>query len=553
MTAQDEAKGARRPPGGPSGQADQLVRRMTPPPDLLPVFDYSAPHLASIPDRMNAAAELIDRAVALGWGDRPAYIREGVVWSFARLKDRVERLQRLLVEDWKMASGARVLIRGTNSPMMVAAWLAVTRAGGIGVITMPLLRAKEIGFALERVQIGYALCEASLAEEMHLAADKAGGVKVGLYSPNGEGSAEIDRGLEAKAAGIAPHDTSADDPATICFTSGTTGNPKAAVHYHRDVIAISECWPRDLGVRLGDVHCGSPSIAFTYGFGSFLAFPLRWGASAVLLPKATPDAILDAVQRHRVTSLMAVPTSFNTMLDIAGQFDLSSLRRVTSAGEHLRERTFDAWKTATGLPLINGIGSTEMLNHFIAQPPSVDKPGATGRALPGYRAAVLDAQGNELGAGERGWIGVIGPTGCRYLDDVERQKGYIRKGWNVTGDIFERDQDGYFWFIDRGDDMIVSSGYNISGQEVERVILDHPKVRECAVAGVPDDERGVIVKAFVVLKDARDESEDTAKDIQDFVKNAIAPYKYPRRIKFVPDLPKTPTGKIQRFKLKEME
>jgi 2-aminobenzoate-CoA ligase len=551
-SAQETVKGWKPPPGGTSGHADQMVRNLLPSNDLLPLFDYSAPHLTAIPDRLNAAAALIDRAVALGWGDRPSYFIDGKAWSFSALKDRVERLQRLLVEDWKLAPGGRVLLRGSNSPMLVACWLAVARAGGVAVTTMPLLRAKELGFALSRLDIKLALCEDALAEEMNLAAAKAGGVRFGLFSPGCLGTAEIDRAIEAKPAGIVPHNTAADDPVAICFTSGTTGNPKAAAHYHRDVVAIAECWPKDLGVRLGDIYCGSPSIAFAYGFAAFLAFPLRWGASVVMLPKATPDAILDAVQRHRATGLMAVPTSYNAMLEMAGKFDLSSLRFSTSAGEHLRERTFNAWKERTGLSMINGIGSTEFLSHFIAQPPSVDKPGATGRAVPGYTAVIQDKDGNELGAGERGWLAVVGPTGCRYFDDVQRQMGYVKNGWNVTGDIFERDPDGFFWFIDRGDDLIVSAGYNISGQEVERAILDHPKVQECAVTSAPDAERGAIVKAFIVLKDGRDESEDTAKEIQEFVKNAIAPYKYPRAVSFVPELPKTPTGKIQRFKLKEM-
>jgi 2-aminobenzoate-CoA ligase len=520
----------------------------------MPVFDYSAPHLSGWPDRLNAAAELVDRACANGFAQSPATIWDGVVWSFAHLKDRSERIARLLTEDWGLVPGNRVLLRGTNSPMLLACWLGVVRAGGVAITTMPLLRAKELGFILERVQVRHALCEASLAQEMALAAEKAGEkVTFGLFHPVGTGGGDFERALEGKPTGFKTADTSADDPALIAFTSGTTGNPKAAVHYHRDVIAVAECWPRDFGIKPGDVHTGSPSMAFAYGFGAFIASPLRHGCCSVMLPKAAPDAILNAIAKHRVTSLFAVPTSYNAMMDEAKKHDLSSLRFCASAGEHLRDHTFRNWLEATGHRLVNGIGSTEMLNHFIAQPLSVDKPGATGRLLPGYTARIQDQAGNPVSPGEKGWLAVRGPVGCRYFDDPERQKIYVKQGWNVTGDIFEQDSEGWYWYIDRGDDMIVSSGYNISGAEVEQILIEHKKIKECAIVGAPDDERGQIVKAFVVLKDGATPSEDLSRDIQEFVKNAVAPYKYPRLVRFLDELPKTATGKIQRYLLKEME
>ncbi|TAN49147.1 MAG: 2-aminobenzoate-CoA ligase [Rhodospirillales bacterium] len=519
----------------------------------MPEFDYSAPHLQGWPDRMNAAAELVDRACALGMGESPATICADVVWSFTHLKERSEKVARVLAEDWGLVPGNRVLLRGTNSPMLLACWLGVVRAGGIAVTTMPLLRAKELGFILERVNIRHALCETALADEMMQAASKAGEtVAVGLFGPVGQGGSDFERALDAKPAGGGVADTAADDPALIVFTSGTTGNPKAAVHYHRDVIAVSECWPRAFGIRPGDVHAGSPSMAFSYGFGAFISFPLRHGCCSVMLQKAAPDAILNVIAKHRVTSLFAVPTSYNAMMDEVAKYDLSSLRFCASAGEHLRDHTFRNWQERTGMKLVNGIGSTEMLNHFIAQPLTVDRPGATGRLLPGYKARIVDKEGNPLPSGEKGWLAVQGPVGCRYFDDPERQKIYVRQGWNVTGDIFEQDGDGWFWYIDRGDDMIVSSGYNISAQEVEQVLIEHPKIKECAVVGAPDDERGQIVKAFVVLTDEAMASEDLAHDIQDFVKHAVAPYKYPRLVRFLDELPKTATGKIQRYLLKEM-
>lgn len=530
------------------------MRERLPAPELMPDFDYSAPHLKDWPDRMNAATELVDRACANGFAQSPATIWDGVVWSFAHLKERSEKIASLLTADWGLVPGNRVLLRGTNSPMLLACWLGVVRAGCIAVTTMPLLRAKELGFILERVNIRHTLCETSLADEMIGAAEKAGEkVAVGLFHPAGQGDGEFERALNVKPAGFKPADTAADDPAMIVFTSGTTGNPKAAVHYHRDIIAVAECWPREFGIRPGDVHAGSPSMAFSYGFGAFIAFPLRHGCCSVMLPKAAPDAILKAIAKHKVTSLFAVPTSYNAMIEEAGKYDLTSLRFCASAGEHLRDHTFRNWQEATGHRLVNGIGSTEMLNHFIAQPLGVDRPGATGRLLPGYRARIIDKDGNPMPQGEKGWLAVQGPVGCRYFDDPERQKIYVKQGWNVTGDIFEQDADGWFWYIDRGDDMIVSSGYNISGSEVEQILIEHAKIKECAVVGAPDDERGQVVKAFVVLKDGASPSDDLARDIQEFVKNAVAPYKYPRLVRFLDELPKTATGKIQRYLLKEME
>ncbi|MCC7166596.1 MAG: AMP-binding protein [Rhodospirillales bacterium] len=542
------------PGGAPSAHLDRFVLERLPAADQMPVFDYSAPHLTGFPDRMNAYDELLGRLIRKGFGPKPAIWFDGRCWSFDQLNDRVERLARLLVEGWGLVPGNRVLIRSINAPMVIASWLAVLKVGGVTVLTMPLLRAHELSFMIERVRVRFALCEASLEAELATAASKTGLERYGLFSPMGDGKTDLDRAIDATPAGGGTAATAADDVAMINFTSGTTGNPKAAMQFHRDIVATSECWPQLLGVGPHDVHCGAPSLAFSYGQGGLLMFPLRHGAQTVLLAKSTPDAILEAIQRHRVTNLFAVPTAYNSMLELGGRYDLSSLRKCCSAGEHLRMKTFEAWRALSGLPLINGIGSTEMHGHFVCERNDVEKPGSTGRPVPGFTAKLIDEAGNTITkAGERGWLAVRGPTGCRYMDDPERQAKYVRQGWNVTGDIFERDPEGVYWYVDRGDDMIVTSGYNVSGQEVERAVMEHPLVRECAVIGVPDEARGTIVKAFVVLKDSRDANDANAKAIQDFVKAAIAPYKYPRAIRFVEDLPKTMTGKIQRFRLKEIE
>ena len=544
-------------PGGvPSAHVDRFARELLPPPDLWPVFDYSATHLSHYPDRINAAAALIDSAVAAGFGTKPVFHYGDGIWSYAHLQDRAERIARVLTEDFGLVPGNRVLLRSANTPMLVACWLAVLKAGGICVTTMPLLRAKELGFIVEKARIHIALCELDLAEEMELTRQKGAELRhVSYFSPLGEGAkaeADLDRRAEAKPTGFANVDTAADDVALITFTSGTTGNPKGAMHFHRDILASCDCWPRSHSLEPDEVVIGSPSIAFTYGKAAFMMYPLRYRATAVLVPKPTPELILEGIQRHRATSLYAVPTAFHAMLGMVDKYDISSLRKGSSAGEHLRPRLYDDWLERTGIKLVNGIGMTEMLTHFICQSPDVARPGATGRPVDGYSACILDDEFNPLPPGAKGRLAVRGPTGCRYLDDQARQAAFVKKGWNVTGDIMEQDEDGWFWYVDRSDDMIVSSGYNISAQEVERAILEHPKVSECAVIGVPDEARGTIVRACIVLDNPSQASQVLAEEIQNFVKANIAPYKYPREVKFVEFLPKTQTGKIQRFRLREL-
>ncbi|RAU21590.1 2-aminobenzoate-CoA ligase [Paramagnetospirillum kuznetsovii] len=540
-------------PGGPSAHVDKFARDLLPPPDLWPVFDYSAPHLKDYPDRINAAVTLLDQAVADGFGDKVVFHYGEGSWTYAQLLDKAERIARVLVEDFGLVPGNRVLMRSGNTPMVAACWLAVLKAGGICVMSMSLLRAKELGYLVDKAKIRIALCEESLAEEMELTrAQKPDLAHVAYFTPLGDGDAGFDRMVGEKPSGFANVDTAADDVAAITFTSGTTGNPKGAMHFHRDILAVTDCWPQSHTVEPDEIIVGSPSFAFTYGLAAFLTYPLRYRATAVLVAKPTPDLILDAIQRHKCTSLYAVPTSFHAMLQIIDRYDVSSLRKCSSAGEHLRVKLYEDWLRATGLKLINGIGMTEMLTHFIAQTAEVPKEGATGRPVPGYCACILDDDDNPLPPGNRGRLAVRGPTGCRYLDDEERQAKFVRQGWNVTGDIMEEDAEGWFWYVDRSDDMIVSSGYNISAQEVERVILEHPRVFECAVVGVPDEARGNIVRACIVLDDPSRASEVLAEDIQNYVKAAIAPYKYPREIKFLEVLPKTQTGKVQRFRLRQI-
>ncbi len=546
-----------RPPGGvPTAHVDAFARQLLPPVELWPQFDYSAAHLRNYPDRLNAGSALIDSAVAAGFGSKPVFHYGDGTWSFAYLQDRADRIARVLVEDYGLVPGNRVLLRSANTPMVAACWLAVLKAGGVCVGTMPLLRARELSYIVEKAQIRIALCEISLADEMELTRSKVPELKtVGYFTPLGDAThkdADLDLRAEAKPAGFRAVETSADDVALITFTSGTTGNPKGAVHFHRDILASCDCWPQMYTVEPDEVMCGSPSFAFTYGMAVFLMYPLRYRITAALVPKPTPDLVLESIQRHRVTSLCAVPMSFGGMLQEIGKYDTSSLRKCTSAGEHLRQKLWDNWREATGLKIVNALGMTELLTHFISESLDVARVGSTGRAAPGYTACLVDDEYKPLPVGSKGRLAVYGPTGCRYLGDPERQKGMVKNGWNVTGDIMEQDGDGWFWYVDRSDDMIVSAGYNISATEVERVVIDHPLVAECAVIGMPDPVRGNIVRACVVLSDPALATEATAREIQEFVKATIAPYKYPREIKFLDTLPKTLTGKIQRYHLRQL-
>ncbi len=543
-------------PGGKSAHIDTFTRDNLPPRELWPNLEFSTlPELAAYPSRMNAAVELIERHVVTGKGERTAILFGDTVWSYAELNDRANRIACVLTEDMGLVTGNRVLLRAPNNPMLAAAWLGVLKAGGVCVATMPLLRARELAAIIDKAQISHALCDQDLADELSAAQNAAPTLQnIRHFSAAGDGDAELDKQMAATSSGFTAVDTAADDPALIAFTSGTTGQPKGTVHFHRDVLAMCDCFPKHVfDAAPDDIYTGTPPLAFTFGLGALLAFPLRYGAAVALIDKPSPDALLETIARHKCTALYTAPTMYRALTERAGDADLSSLTKCVSAGEHLPKPVFDDWQNATGLKIIDGIGATEMIHIFISASGDDIRPGATGRAVPGYEACILDDDGNALPPGEAGHLAVRGPTGCRYLDNIERQKSYVKDGWNLPGDLYRQDEDGYFWYQARADDMIVSAGYNISGPEVEAVLLDHPSVGECAVVGAPDPERGQIVKAFIALRDDVSPSGKLTKELQDYVKGEIAPYKYPRAIEFVDAIPRTQTGKVQRFKLRSGE
>ncbi len=549
-----QSKSAHIPGGVPSSHVDQYTRSMLPAEEYLPVFDYSGENLPTYPDYINVAEVLIDSAIADGFGEKPAYYFEDETWSYRQLLNHAERIACVLVEDYGLVPGNRVLLRSQNNPMLVACWLAVLKAGGICVTTVPMLKSEELSFILERVKVRFALCEESLAEDLETARRASPSLEeVGYFSATGSGksgAATLDFAAQLKPAGFCNVATAADDIALISFTSGTTGNPKATAHYHRDLLAIGDCFPRVYTLNAEDVICGSPTMAFTYGLAVFLIYPLRNRATVVLVSRPTPENILEAIERHRVTSLYCVPTSYNQLLGKLEKFDISSLCKCASSGENLQTLLWERWYKKTGIRLVNGFGATEMICTFLSESMSVDRIGSTGRAIPGYTVELIDEDGQIMPPNSQGKLAVRGPTGCRYLDDLNHQKAFVQNGWNVTNDIFVKDVDGYFWFVDRADDMIISSGYNISPQEVERAIIEHPLIQECAVIGVDDSVRGKLVRACVVLNEPGRETQETVTALQEFVKHRIAPYKYPRDIRFYDELPKTHTGKIQRQRLR---
>jgi 2-aminobenzoate-CoA ligase len=537
-------------PTAPTAHRDTFCRDHLPPPELWPSMDYSALPELAYPGRLNFSAEILDGALARGWGDRPALRAEDLRWTYAELRAEVKRIARALVEDLGLVPGERVLLRGPNHPRLAACWFAVLEAGGIVVCTMPLLRARELAYIVAKARVRLALCDTRLAADCEQAMPNG---RVVHYNSAQPGS--LDALARDKAAEFPSVATAADDPALIAFTSGTTGNAKGTVHFHRDLLAICDTFPPHV-VRASpdDLFCGSPPLAFTYGLGGLLLFPLRIGAEALLLEQAAPPQLAQGIARHRATVCFTAPTAYRAILALEPRPDLSSLRLCVSAGENLPLPTFESWRQATGLRIIDGIGSTEMLHIFIAASGDDIRPGSTGRAVAGYEGRIVDGDGNQLPDGEIGRLAVRGPTGCRYLADDERQAAYVQHGWNLTGDSFVRDAEGYFWYQARTDDMIISSGYNISGPEVEAVLLDHPRVLECGVVGAPDEQRGQIVKAYVVPRPGESPAgSELIAELQTWVKSQIAPYKYPRVIEFVDALPRTLTGKLQRFRLREKD
>jgi 2-aminobenzoate-CoA ligase len=534
-----------------SSHVDTFARDNLPPRDQWPDLIFTIPEV-QYPDRLNCIVELLDAKVRRGEGDRPAIISAEGVLTYAQMQVQVDKIAHVLTHDMGLVPGNRVLLRSANNAMLAVCWCAVAKAGLIVVATMALLREKELLEIIEKAQISAAICDRRLDAELLAAQQRSPVLQQIVYfnDPSTEG-------LEARMSGwdkpFSAVDTAADDTVLIAFTSGSTGQPKATMHFHRDILAACDCFPKSiLRMAPDDISIGTPPLAFTFGLGALLIFSMRVGAATVLLEKLTPEGLLSAIGEYEATIAWSSPLFFRQMTENASRFDISTLRQCVSAGEWLPVSTRTMWREATGIEIVDGIGSTEMLHIFVASAGTEVRPGATGKVIPGYQACILDENGQQLPPDTVGRLAVKGPTGCRYLAD-ERQSTYVQHGWNLTGDAYMLDKDGYFWFQARTDDMIITAGYNVAGPEVEGALFMHPAVAECAVVGAPDAERGTIIKAFVVLKSGYAGDATLVRALQDFVKQSIAPYKYPRAIEFCEALPRAGTGKIQRYRLRQQE
>ena len=533
-----------------SAHRDTFARDRLPAEDALPRFEFTLPSM-HYPERINAAWYFLDRHVEEGRGERLCAIADdGTTYTYRQMMEWANRIARVLVEDLALVTGNRVLLRSANTPTLIACWFAVLKAGGIVVTTMPLYRVQELQTVSERARVTIALCDARLAEDLERA--HAARPEMRLCYWGDERADSLEARAASKGASFENTATAAEDVAMIAFTSGTTGLPKAAMHVHRDLLATCDTFGAEvLRADPDDRFSGSPPLAFTYGLGGILLFPFAIGASTVLLERASAEDLAAAIERHRISVLFTAPIAYRALSAHASKRDWSSLRICVSAGETLPGVVWEAWRAATGISIIDGIGSTEMLHIFIGSPAAEARAGSTGRAVPGYVAQIHDERGNELPCGTVGRLAVRGATGCRYLDD-ERQHTYVQNGWNYPGDAYSMDGDGYFTYVARADDMIVSAGFNVSGPEVEQVLLLHPDVLECAVVGKPDPaHHTTMVKAFVVLRSAREENDTVITELIEHCKATIAPFKAPREIEVLATLPRTATGKLQRYKLRE--
>lgn len=532
---------------------DTFVIDNLPSEEDLPEFCFENSEL-QFPEQLNCAYELLEKKIDQGFGDNIAFYTLNEKWTYREVLTKANQIAHVLKDDLGVIPGNRVLLRSPNNPMMVVCWFAVLKVGGVVISTMTLLRSKELVPVIEKGKISLSLCDKRLSDEMEKTKNATSGLeRICYFDGSGEENtgAELEDLMESKPTVFENINTYSHDPALIAFTSGTTGIPKGTIHYHRDVMAMCICFSENvLKPSKDDIFIGSPPIAFTFGLGVIVTFPMHAGAASVLLEQASPDQLIKNIEKFRATICSTAPTAYKAMLNNIDEFDLSSLKKCVSAGETLPLPTFTSWQDSTGIKIIDGIGATEMIHIFISAAGDDIRPGFTGKAIFGYQACLVDEKMNKLPSGEKGMLAVKGPTGCRYLAD-ERQKNYVKNGWNITGDVFEMNEEGYFWFHARGDDMIVSSGYNIGGPEVESTLMDHEAVDECAVVAWPDQERGHIVKAYIVLSKKFNPSDELIKELQDFVKHQAAAYKYPRAIEFLTALPKTETGKIQRFKLRD--
>lgn len=538
----------------PTSHIDTFIIDNMPPEELWPEMDYSVlPELDAYPELMNVAVELLDKMVANGCADKPMIYFGDDIWNYTDLMHRANQIANVLVEDYGMVPGERVILRSGNHPMLIASWFAVLKAGGIAIATMPVLRERELVYMMGKAKVNLAISDIKLAKDIDAAGKKADDLRDVLYF-GGDDAKSLDQAMTTKSTVFANVDTSAADPCVIGFTSGSTGTPKGTLHFHRDILAVADTFIRYVvKIQPDDIVCGSPQIAFLYGLCAYMTDTMRFGASTVIVERATPEVLLQTIEKFKATVCFSTPSGYKLMLDEIDKYDTSSLRLCIAGGEPLAPAVFHGWEEKTGVRIINGLGISELLHIFISASGDDIRPGLIGTAVPGFEVRVVDDEFNDTKPGEVGQMIVKGPNGCRYLDDIDRQKAYIRDGWNLSGDLCIRNEEGYFSYEARTDDMILTGGYNVSGLEVEAVLMEHAAIREVAVVGSPDKDRGQVVKAFIELRDKNAAGDALVGELQEFVKSQISAFKYPRAIEFVDELPHTPTGKIQRGALRQLE
>ena len=537
-----------------SSHLDTFIIDNMPPENLWPDMDYSVlPELAAYPKKINVATELLDKMVDRGFGEKPVIYFGEQVWTYKNLLDKANQIANVLVEDFDMVPGERVLLRSGNHPLLIAAWFAILKAGGIAIATMPVLRERELVYMMSKAKVNLAISDIKLKDDIEAAYEKSDNLRRIVYFGD-EGQNFLDNLLTTKSNQFTNVDTYATDPCVIGFTSGSTGTPKGTLHFHRDILAVADTFIRYVvKIREDDVVCGSPQIAFLYGLCAYLTDTMRFGASTVIVERATPKILLETIEKYKATVCFSTPSGYKLMLDHIQDFDTSSLRLCIAGGEPLAPAVFHAWEKKTGVKIINGLGISELLHIFISASGDDIRPGLIGKAVPGFQVRVVDENFNDTPAGKVGQMIVKGPNGCRYLDDIDRQRAYVHDGWNLSGDLCIRDEEGYFSYEARTDDMILTGGYNVSGLEVEAVLMEHSAIREVAVVGSPDKNRGQVVKAFIELRDKNLASDQLVIELQNFVKSQISAFKYPREVEFLEELPHTPTGKIQRGALRQIE
>ncbi len=540
-----------------------LIERYGPPRELWPRFGLDFPEAREWPAKLNIAEVLVDDN--LKRGDKPAILYEDRQIKYRELQLMINKFGNALkVLDVKPYD--RVMLRLPNIPEFIVSSLAVQKLGAVSVPTFTLLKAKELSYIASDCEAKVLITTPSLLEDVEKAKGELKTIRHIVLADAKPSEVEapyiaFDYLMDdfKEATGLEPVRVDQDEVTLLLYTSGTTGPPKGCIHTHRHYLAVADCYAKNvLQAREDDVWGGPPTMAFAYGHTGLICNPLRHGATTSLVGSGRfePASMFQLIEKHGISVFYGVPTAYRTMVALKherGKYDFSSLRVCVTAGEPCPPSLYYTIKEFFGCEVLEHMGCTELFNGFISTRFGQVKPGSMGLAVPGYDVRILGDDGNEVKTGEVGHLAVAGPIGIRYWKLPEKQAESVRNGWNHTGDMAYKDEEGFFWFASRSDDIIKTAAYRVSPHEVEEALIKHGAVAEAGVIGVPDLERGQIIKAFIVLKPDHKPSSRLEEELRVFVKDQIAPYKAPKEVEFVKELPKTETGKIRRAELKRKE